>query len=670
MPTLREIFYEGCLGKIDLRAIKGTQVKQAFFMLDDDKGINSFIHKHINTHDLYFGVATRDSGGGKKENIKDIPALWVDLDYKNISPDEATKRTENFIHRPTVIVESGGGLHLYWLLKEPCGKVEIPQCEAIMRGMVSVLGGDRSATDASRVLRIPSTLNHKYSPPRKTVLRYHNGSRYNLSDFDDFMATGDNPSSYSPTENSNIEAIMSCRFMQYCHENREALSEPCWYAMITNLMKEKGGIAKIHELSMDYPFYDRKETDAKILHAMNSTGPMSCNSIRDKTGFVCDQNCDVYSPAGLAFRQTIYTPETFATNETNATQTTGCNKLQQTSQNLQQTAKSATNSANYLEIFKVWLETCDGEFKMQDAAKELGWYKNPSHYTAFRSIVHRAVQSGLIAKVGKIRGIYRTIKKEYLKANLKDVVCEEFPLVIPFGLHHLVEINPKEIILVAGETNSGKTAFIYNLIWQNILHYRSVGVLNPSDKEEPGKLGIRYFSSEMGPAAIKKKILDFGPAYPFELFDSNVTTICDRSTGFQDILDSTGLNCVDYIEPPNGDYYMMAPTITEYFSRLTTGVAVIAIQKKSYTEFARGGEATLEKPRLAISLIYNKDKNYHTARIVKAKAPRDKSKNLYGMEIDFCVSGGTNLIELNTWGYPSQHEKQRKTMNFRGDGDA
>jgi putative DNA primase/helicase len=305
MPTLRETFYDGCTGYLDLRAIKAGKIKRQAFQLDDDRGIRSFIAQYGKDHDLYFGVATRDAGGGKKENIVEIPAVWVDVDFKDIDQAEAERRLNEFPIKPTVIVESGGGLHIYYVFKEPCGKDDIDQCEAVMRGLAMRLGGDLASTDASRILRIPATKNQKYDPPRQVILRYHNGSRYNLSDFDDFAAEPKDLSpSAQPRATSNLDAIMACKFMQHCRDDAATLKEPEWYAMVTILAREPGGVALIHELSKPHKGYKKGHTSSKIMHALNDSGPMTCEAIKSKCGFDCGRECKVKSPAALPFAAT------------------------------------------------------------------------------------------------------------------------------------------------------------------------------------------------------------------------------------------------------------------------------------------------------------------------------------------------------------------------------
>lgn len=96
-----------------------------------------------------------------------------------------------------------------------------------------------------------------------------------------------------------------CDFIQHCRDNAATLSEYDWYAMITNLVPFQGGIAKVHELSKDYPTYSAQETDSKIAHFQKSgTGPMTCKIIAEK-GYQCPKlksgECTCKSPASLAY---------------------------------------------------------------------------------------------------------------------------------------------------------------------------------------------------------------------------------------------------------------------------------------------------------------------------------------------------------------------------------
>ncbi len=64
---------------------------------------------------------------------------------------------------PSVIVDSGGGYHCYWLLREtvPLDATNRNDVQVIQNGWVKVVGGDPGAADLRRVLRVPGTFNCK-----------------------------------------------------------------------------------------------------------------------------------------------------------------------------------------------------------------------------------------------------------------------------------------------------------------------------------------------------------------------------------------------------------------------------------------------------------------------------------------------------------------------------
>lgn len=72
---------------------------------------------------------------------------------------------------PSIVVFSGGGFHCYWFLSETVfiddGNRE--SIQAMQKDWVRVVGGDRSAADLVRVLRVPGTVNCKTSLQRPKV---------------------------------------------------------------------------------------------------------------------------------------------------------------------------------------------------------------------------------------------------------------------------------------------------------------------------------------------------------------------------------------------------------------------------------------------------------------------------------------------------------------------
>lgn len=180
-----ESLYKHCDGGfINLRFLPSKENK--FIPISEINSIPSILKSHENQN-CYFGIATRRDGDGSKEGIVEIPALWNDIDIvKGSSGYDHFKQTyKQFPLKPSILIESGGGFHPYWLLKEPTTKDDIPRVEDLLRRIAAYLGGDMAATDASRILRLPGTLNPKYKPPRKvTIGHFHPERQYNLDDFD------------------------------------------------------------------------------------------------------------------------------------------------------------------------------------------------------------------------------------------------------------------------------------------------------------------------------------------------------------------------------------------------------------------------------------------------------------------------------------------------------
>lgn len=101
---------------------------------------------------------------GKNSDVSHFMALWVDVDFHDAEA-ETRKRfwdtvkifTEAGIP-PSIIVESGHGLHAYWLLDKPYLIKEARPCCA---GIQDTFQTSDMINDPSRVLRMPGTVNWK-----------------------------------------------------------------------------------------------------------------------------------------------------------------------------------------------------------------------------------------------------------------------------------------------------------------------------------------------------------------------------------------------------------------------------------------------------------------------------------------------------------------------------
>ena len=110
-------------------------------------------HAIENRTDLFFCPALFNKGSHTRASFKSSQVAWVDSD----------ESTTLDIKSPNLIVSSGRGQHLYWILKEP--STEITVIESINRDFQKIWEGD-SKFSCSSFLRIPTTYNTKYDEPR------------------------------------------------------------------------------------------------------------------------------------------------------------------------------------------------------------------------------------------------------------------------------------------------------------------------------------------------------------------------------------------------------------------------------------------------------------------------------------------------------------------------
>ena len=67
-----------------------------------------------------FALQQSRAARATRTHAREIPALWTDIDYKGVDPaEDVAAGLARLRYPPSLIVSSGHGAHLYWLLKEP-----------------------------------------------------------------------------------------------------------------------------------------------------------------------------------------------------------------------------------------------------------------------------------------------------------------------------------------------------------------------------------------------------------------------------------------------------------------------------------------------------------------------------------------------------------------------
>jgi hypothetical protein len=214
---------------------------------------------------------------------------------------------------------------------------------------------------------------------------------------------------------------------------------------------------------------------------------------------------------------------------------------------------------------------------------------------------------------------------------VKDGACDDLdymtvdlhplPIRWPLGVEEYCDLYAKSLVVIAGEPNAGKTAFLLN-----------------TAKINKNKFDVQYFSSEMGAAELRIRLdkfdlpLDFWKPIKFK----------SRSSDFKDVINPNGLNIIDYLEISK-DFYEIGGFLTEIFNCLDQGIAVVAIQKPRGRDVGIGGERTLDKARLYLSISPDR------LKIVKGKLWRSDHVNPNGLSIKFNLTGGAKFQNETPW---------------------
>lgn len=269
---------------------------------------------------VFVGVGLRKSilknnlRGGEND-ISCVTTLYADIDIKSDAHaqkdlpktlDEAIGFLNSLSFKPSIIVNSGNGIHGYWLLDTP---YKITDSESknhivtLFKDFGKYINSEAkklgykidNVSDLARILRLPGTLNHKLKNKTKCEVIFSRENRYKIDDF--FKIIDSSPvSTAEHITRGGSPLVQKCTFIKYCKDNAKILPEPLWHAMITNMASLKNGAEIIHEFSKPYPNYSKSETDEKIHHALREDKPHTCRYIKDALNFDCGKCCNVKAP--------------------------------------------------------------------------------------------------------------------------------------------------------------------------------------------------------------------------------------------------------------------------------------------------------------------------------------------------------------------------------------
>tara|TARA_R100001510_G_C7655110_1_gene214068 strand:+ start:1870 stop:4647 length:2778 start_codon:yes stop_codon:yes gene_type:complete len=262
---------------------------------------------------IYFACASFiESGKRTQENAGYMKSFWLDLDCGANKPYpnqvDALKALLSFCQRtnlPTpTIIDSGRGIHVYWILEEAITKDEWNPVAKQLKILCKEkdLEADPAVTaDSARILRVPNTFNYKTNPPA-TVSVLQEATEVSFSKIKKLIGTTETANEHSFAENDarkknnqqysfrkiihKIVKGKGCRQIEYALKHQAKVDYNLWRAVLSIATNCKDSSVAIHAVSEKHPDYDRQKTEEKAKDLVSKS--YRCDTIDEININICD----------------------------------------------------------------------------------------------------------------------------------------------------------------------------------------------------------------------------------------------------------------------------------------------------------------------------------------------------------------------------------------------
>jgi len=256
--------------------------------------------KNLNT---FVALGTFDGFSRKADDCLFMRSFFIDLDVGEHKDYAGKEDAHIAVYKlvakaglpEPVLIDSGGGVHAYWIMDEDIPKDEWKTYAEIFKGLcLEHISIDPVVTaDAARIMRAPETFNHKFDPPAPTFVINEEIFVYSWKEFKAFLGGEAVEHAYEPRDvlaqvpkgldddtkamlkldnfaktfevlaQKSIDDEGGCEQIKYILMNAEALEEPLWRAGLSIAKFCDDGATAIHELSNPDPRYDYAKTQEK-----------------------------------------------------------------------------------------------------------------------------------------------------------------------------------------------------------------------------------------------------------------------------------------------------------------------------------------------------------------------------------------------------------------------
>ena len=326
LPQTGNDYFAAAVGESGLRQTR----------LRDIESLVKFAKINARDKDVYFATGTF-VGRRDAENAELKKALYLDLDCGEGPNKYATKKDavrslvqfcdECFLH-PSIIVDSGGGVHAYWVFETP---IHAKRWRLLAEGLKTLcvdhgfMCDPVVTADAARILRVPGTTNFKGGLARPTRVFHATDKDFPVSDIEQRLGVDSaRPSLSLAVDNDDLFANVGVErtyraehMVKQCPMFTEALAtggaglpEMLWTQQLHVLAFCEDGADFAHLVSEGHADYTFNETQVKWGQRV---------SVKDRAGPTRCETFAQWSPKcqGCPHRGTVTTPLQLGTGRDN-----------------------------------------------------------------------------------------------------------------------------------------------------------------------------------------------------------------------------------------------------------------------------------------------------------------------------------------------------------------
>lgn len=323
-------FYRKALpgyGTYCVTGIHGTTGKITNYFEEDLDGVLLRIDLLNNKgNNTFVALGSFDGHSRKKDNCIFYRSFYIDLDVgedkalankgyidKQAALDALDKFLEDYEIPPPIRIDSGTGIHAYWLLDKdiPFSEYE-PYAQKFKEFVLPKIHADPAVmADGARIMRCPNTLNHKTTPPSPSGFITDDFGAYSFEDFKNLLGEikvdeslsvlnsitkGLDEDTKAILKSDNFAFMFSeiaikscngsgCEQIKNLLVNSATVSRDLWTAGLTIAVKCADGETAIHDLSNNHPSYNYNET---IKTANSFEKPRTCEWFTNNNPELCD----------------------------------------------------------------------------------------------------------------------------------------------------------------------------------------------------------------------------------------------------------------------------------------------------------------------------------------------------------------------------------------------